>query len=77
MGGWPIGPYPTAGQLILARTGSGRYQVTVLTNGTGETEISRYLTASEMEEFLRGMIAAYDAPRFRAHWQLPSVEAEA
>jgi hypothetical protein len=76
MGGWPTGPYPTTGQLILARVSNGRYQVTALTNGTGEVEISQCLTASGMEDFLRGMVAAYDAPRFRAHYELPWVEVE-
>jgi len=77
MGGWPIGSYPTTGQLILERGSTGRYQACCLVRSTVQTEISRCLTASEMEEFLSGMIAAYDAPRFRAHWRLPSVEAEA
>jgi hypothetical protein len=77
MGRWPQGPYPTAGQLILNNTGTGRWQLTMLTTGTGEADISRCLTASEMEEFLRGMIAAYDAPRLRAHWDVPAAPAEA
>jgi hypothetical protein len=74
MGGWPVGPYPTPGQLMLTDTGTGRYQVSVVLPGTATTDLSQCLTASEMEEFLRGMIAAYDAPRFRLHFGVPSVE---
>jgi hypothetical protein len=69
MGKWPQGPYPTHGSLLLSRT-NGRYQLCMLLASTGEVSISNFLTASEMEEFLRGMIAAYDASRFQAHWKV-------
>lgn len=76
MGGWPAGPYPTRGQLILNQE-NGRYRLCCLVKGTGEADVSRSLTTSEMDEFLRGMIAAYDGPRFMAHWGITPAEVAA
>lgn len=75
MGNWPDGPYPTHGKLILNKV-CGRYRLCMLLQSTGEVDISNSLTASEMEEFMRGMIAAYDAPRFRRHWNVDAAEAK-
>jgi len=77
LGAWPAGPYPTHGQLVLDDTGTGRYQVSIVCQGTSTTCLSQCLTASEMDAYLRGMIAAYDTPRFRQHWQLPTAQQEA
>lgn len=69
MGDWPDGPYPTHGKLLLNRC-CGRYRLCMLLESTGEVDVSNSLTASEMEEYLRGMIAAYDTARFKQHWKV-------
>ena len=68
IGNWPeSGP----GSLVID-CGYGRYSLCMITQGTTQIMMSRALKASEMEEFLRGMIAAHDVARLRAHWQVPT-----
>jgi hypothetical protein len=71
MGNWPTGPYPTLGQLSLESVHASRWNLSVIVRGTGEVNLVTGLTTREMWEFLGGMIAAYDAARFRSHWGLP------
>jgi hypothetical protein len=69
----PKGPYPTQGQLVLNHNACG-YNLAFLCKGTGQREISGWLKASEMEEFLLGMLAMLDLPRSYQHWGI-TVEA--
>jgi hypothetical protein len=68
IGDWPeSGP----GSLVIDST-FGRCQLCMVTEGTATITISGNLRPSEMEEFLRGMIAAHDVVRLRSHWRVPT-----
>jgi hypothetical protein len=68
-----IGDWPESGPGSLTIDGTfGRYQLSMVTEGTATITISGTLKPSEMEEFLRGMIAAHDVARLRAHWRVPT-----